>query len=824
MDRRKNNRIEAVYEGWNRAVARFFYGMTVKERFLALSGFALTAIVSYFAAGKGIPFLPNGAGGGLCMPLGDALLCASGWTAPAVYLALMYSAYKLKTGFVPRAVALSLVFALRTVIGAGSGGKKNGKAGFYRIKTGTYLEKQTVKVGTAAAFSLLTVGMRLPSVQLGADTLPEILAMLFATPLLTAVLSGAFDGRSVFDAVNRRVLHLLYRELSVYALMILSVYAFKGNAFMGSSLATVSAIFLTVSTAVKGGTLRGAVTGALLGYTVSSVYAPIMTAVGVFSGILGGLGVAATVGISCAAGCFLAVYAYGYRAVLGYVPESIIAAAVTSPVLRYDFIGEDFPIPRRRVRGVGNAETVGVAEDRRITDIAEISEAFKSISGSVVDLRRGVPDAEEVCKRLREGFCDSCPLVCICWDERSGSRKKSFNAVKTRISRFCSPKNDGSAREEAGASDDLSNGLSDGFVCLRYKELNGEIGRLCGAPEMNRSGEAASFRGFFGECLRVSEILSDISENGSDRVLDPEATAKLKKAVSMLGMTAEGAAFYGGRIRTAVISGVNADWGSCRGERMERIADAVSESCGGRFEPCSDGCIVKDHRGKCELRFSSVPPLSTDYAFVQRKATGETENGDTAEALERDDGYFYSVLCDGMGSGEVAARCSENAVKTLKTLLRCGISPRLAVKLTGESVKDGYDECFTTLDLFSVDLTSGEATVLKSGAAVSYLLRNGETRQFSIPSLPLGIAYGTEPETVSFRLRAGDLFIAVSDGVAEEEADEIWLSEWLSDRADTLGGSARDIAERIMGAVESRTSEKVRRDDMTVAVVRISER
>jgi serine phosphatase RsbU (regulator of sigma subunit) len=107
---------------------------------------------------------------------------------------------------------------------------------------------------------------------------------------------------------------------------------------------------------------------------------------------------------------------------------------------------------------------------------------------------------------------------------------------------------------------------------------------------------------------------------------------------------------------------------------------------------------------------------------------------------------------------------------------------------------------------------------------VSYLLRNGETRQFSIPSLPLGIAYGTEPETVSFRLRAGDLFIAVSDGVAEEEADGIWLSEWLSDRADTLGGSARDIAERIMGAVESRTSEKVRRDDMTVAVVRISER
>ena len=826
----KNRRIEAVYEGWSESVARFFTGMTVKERFVAISGFVLTAIVSYFAAKKGIPFLPESAGGGLCRPLGDAILCASGWTAPAAFLGLLYSAYKAETGFVTRAVALSLLFALRTVIGLDRCVGKSENRGFYRVKRGAYRENRTAKIGSAAAFSLLTAGLHLPSLSLTVESLPEVMGMLFATPLLTALICGAFESRDAFYSVNRRVLYSLYREISVYALLTVAVYAFKGQSFMGSSLATVSAIFLTVTTAMRGGTVRGGIMGAVLGYTVSSVYAPIMTVVGIFAGVLGGLGVAATVGISCAAGCFLAVYGYGYRAMLGYIPESIIAAAIASPVVRYGFIGEGFPIPRKRVLECESVASDG-EENGYATELEGLSAAFRELSEkrAVGGGGTGLPDIRYVCRLLSDGFCDSCPLVCICWDGSSGGHNNNtVNAVKSRISRIYSVKN-GNAADGNEPITAARSRVDDGFVCLRSAELERELIRICESREARLTSAVTPPLGFFGDCLCLSEILGELSEREGERELDSELTVKLKKAVSSLGITADGAAVYGGRMKRAVIYGVNADWGNSYDLRMERIANAISERCGGRFKP-SDAehggkrltSVGVDGRGRSRLTFCSVPPLSVDHAFAQRRAAGETENGDTAEGFETDEGFFYSVLCDGMGSGETAANCSENAVKTLKTLLRCGLSPRLSAKLTGDFVKDGYEECFTTLDLLSTDLFSGDATVLKSGAASSYLIRNGEVRVLSAPALPLGISYGAAPERTVLRLKEGDVFVTVSDGVAETEADELWLSAWLSDHSDILGSSADDIAERIISEAENRTSDHVHRDDMTVAVARIT--
>ena len=168
------------------------------------------------------------------------------------------------------------------------------------------------------------------------------------------------------------------------------------------------------------------------------------------------------------------------------------------------------------------------------------------------------------------------------------------------------------------------------------------------------------------------------------------------------------------------------------------------------------------------------------------------------------------------------SKTSEDAVNTLKTLLRCRLSPALSATLTGDAVKDGYDECFTTLDLFALDLTSGEASFIKCGAADSYLLRNGEVKRLSLPSLPLGLAYGTVAEKIGLWLREGDVVVTVSDGIVEEESDETRLSDLLSAIAHSPNSSPEEIADKILSNANADGAK--RKDDMTVSVIKINGR
>ena len=155
-------------------------------------------------------------------------------------------------------------------------------------------------------------------------------------------------------------------------------------------------------------------------------------------------------------------------------------------------------------------------------------------------------------------------------------------------------------------------------------------------------------------------------------------------------------------------------------------------------------------------------------------------------------------------------------------MLECRVSPTLAAKLTGNAVKQGYNECFTTLDLMTLDLITGKAQLLKSGAACSYLLRNGEPKHLSAPSLPLGIAYETIPESIEFVMQSGDVLIMISDGMADTEEDEYKLAERIGLLTET---EPQKIAERLLAAAiadAERSRKNKRCDDMTVSVIRLS--
>ncbi|MBR1724235.1 MAG: SpoIIE family protein phosphatase, partial [Ruminococcus sp.] len=119
--------------------------------------------------------------------------------------------------------------------------------------------------------------------------------------------------------------------------------------------------------------------------------------------------------------------------------------------------------------------------------------------------------------------------------------------------------------------------------------------------------------------------------------------------------------------------------------------------------------------------------------------------------------------------------------------------------------------------LLRLDLFSGRAEFLRSGAAPAYLLRDGGAVKIECDSFPAGILVSCDPDVYSCKLFDGDIIIMATDGAPEE------LPERAAGLcADDPGSDAEQLAFRL-GSLCSE-GQRGRRDDMTIAAVKISDR
>ena len=131
-------------------------------------------------------------------------------------------------------------------------------------------------------------------------------------------------------------------------------------------------------------------------------------------------------------------------------------------------------------------------------------------------------------------------------------------------------------------------------------------------------------------------------------------------------------------------------------------------------------------------------------------------------------------------------------------------------------LKNRGAECFATIDLLEIDMHTGTASFIKSGAAPSYIVRGGNLFRIASGTLPVGILSDISAEVTEFELMEGDIIVMVSDGVCgDPELDGVRLCECLTnDPVRDLAASAEKI---MLGA----KAENRRSDDMTIELLRI---
>lgn len=261
------------------------------------------------------------------------------------------------------------------------------------------------------------------------------------------------------------------------------------------------------------------------------------------------------------------------------------------------------------------------------------------------------------------------------------------------------------------------------------------------------------------------------------------------------------------------------------GERMEALLlkpehiapvsleKLVSSACGVPMRACArEGLLCT------QAVFEQAPALALEIGAAARSRSGEEVAGDSYVSRAMPGGRHVLALSDGMGSGRCAMQESHAALRLMVESLRAGYTRAQALDVVNAlMLMCTGREMYATMDLCVCDLHTGETAFEKLGACASYVVREGEVRAIGADTLPVGVLPDVESRSLRMTLRAGDVVVLLTDGVADaypggEDAlrEAIGKLHWLHPQA---------VGEKLIA--QCLTAGEAR-DDMTVLCARVS--
>lgn len=250
----------------------------------------------------------------------------------------------------------------------------------------------------------------------------------------------------------------------------------------------------------------------------------------------------------------------------------------------------------------------------------------------------------------------------------------------------------------------------------------------------------------------------------------------------------------------------------CR-ERYDRITEEVTGDSGDgdHVEVCGEAYGSDEGYEEYEMEKPTVdvtdePPVSGEGGVC----------GDVITSFEAE-GKYYMLISDGMGSGREAALTSGVSAAILQRLIMSGAGLETSLKMLNNIIRAGERECSATVDIAEIDLVTGEARFVKSGAAPSFVLRGGSIFRLQSKTVPIGILRALDAEMIRFDIEPGDRVVMVSDGAARSYEEVPWLLDMMTSDEVILKGSPKEAAAKIVREAARRGSA----DDITAGVIAV---
>ncbi len=430
--------------------------------------------------------------------------------------------------------------------------------------------------------------------------------------------------------------------------------------------------------------------------------------------------------------------------------------------------------------------------ERMSESFKKLSEAFKRLSDRLS--RPGLYEIRKECDDVLDSFCTDCKNAGICWGEDYNTTIGFLNDAGNHLT------NHGHL-DSSIIPDSLAS------RCGKTNEIIEKINQSVKALYRD-SLEKEKLAVFSSDYSSLSRIISDnIDEKQQENSENRELSAK---ALNMLGK-------HKNDFHTVSV------WGKRKIRVFARLKTVTESTVGMReFKRLMEECcncafqnpVLKIEGKSMTITLSVKPIFSADAGSARISAGNLPLCGDSPSYFEGHDGYFYALISDGMGTGANAALASGICEVFLKEMLEGGNHIDTSVDMLNTVIASKGNECSATVDIMELDTFSGNCTFLKSGAASSFILRDGSVYKLSARTMPLGILDEADTDMQKVRLLAGDIVFLVSDGAAPKENYDNLISVI---KCSSPHDSPETLAQRVI-----ENTKQYSKDDISCVVVKIS--
>ena len=455
----------------------------------------------------------------------------------------------------------------------------------------------------------------------------------------------------------------------------------------------------------------------------------------------------------------------------------------------------------KRVVGVKNtADIVGQTTSSKLNFA---SQTLKGIRGQLNMVTAAIDKKQKqqsLSENVKLRVCEGCDLIDVC-ALREKEMSKAFKKLEEIIEEYnCISVND--VRKTLPA---CTNGK---LMCDTFNSVYSEM-----LSEKSNNIKIREMREFLTEQLfSMENMLNDLSFRvGQVRSVDSALSAAVREYFSNLGYpNAKACVYVDEELCQRVEVFLTADF---KGD-LVRVTASISEI----IEYDLDLPVIVKADKLTKLSFAEVPKFEVEVQSFTASSSGEY-SGDSFEVFELNGNEKYAILSDGMGTGKRARLDSVFSVSLVTRLLSSGLSMSTAHKMINSMLRvKGWEESFATLDLLKIDLSCGSAEFLKSGAADSYLCRDGGIKVIKGKSFPAGILPDCPPDMINLKLFDGDIILMMSDGVESSAAKELARFAAPSSKL-----KLEDIASKL-GSLAMSIENGKKRDDITIILFKINKR
>ena len=143
-----------------------------------------------------------------------------------------------------------------------------------------------------------------------------------------------------------------------------------------------------------------------------------------------------------------------------------------------------------------------------------------------------------------------------------------------------------------------------------------------------------------------------------------------------------------------------------------------------------------------------------------------SESGDTLEVIERPNGGVSVVLADGQSSGRGAKAISQMVVRKVIGLLAEGVRDGATARAASDALfTDKQGKVISTLNIASLDLSSGAIVLTRNNPAPMYVCRNEQIDCLEEESIPLGTSRNVRPLITEIAIEPGLIIVIYTDGL-----------------------------------------------------------